>query len=270
MPEIADLEAIRHYLMPRIDGLAVTAVETPVPWLVRTGADGLRSIEGHRFVEIRRLGKFLLFVLDDDRVLAVNAMLTGRFHWTPSDAKRPGRLAVVIGFDGGHELRYSDARQMGRFYLVRQDALQEVPQIPKLGPDAMELDEAEFVELFMKRRGQIKNVLTNQEVLAGIGNAYSDEILWEAGIHPHRRRSDLTEEDMRRLYTSMRTTIERAIVIVEETVEAEGLGKKEEWREHLLVHHRADDPCARCGSKIRGQTKGGSETNYCVTCQPLF
>jgi formamidopyrimidine-DNA glycosylase len=270
MPEIADLEAIRHYLMPRIEGLTVTEVETPIPWLVRTGADDLQTLKGHRFGEIHRLGKFLLFFLDDDRVMVVNAMLTGRFHWVEAGAKRPGRLGVVIGFDDGHEMRYSDMRRMGRWYLVTKDALHEVPQIPKLGPDAMAIDEEDFLDRFRKRRGQIKNVLTNQEVLAGIGNAYSDEILWEAQIHPHRKRVDMTDDDLRRLYTSMRTTIDRSTAIVDETVQAEGLGKKEEWREHLLVHRRADAPCPRCGSKIRGQTKGGSETNYCVTCQPLF
>ncbi|MSQ29021.1 MAG: hypothetical protein EXR68_00810 [Dehalococcoidia bacterium] len=94
------------------------------------------------------------------------------------------------------------------------------------------------------RRGQIKATLTNQEFMAGIGNAYSDEILWAAGLHPHRRRSTMDEEDLRRLYRSMRQVIDASITIVDATVQGEGLGKKEEWRQHLKVHRRAGEPCS--------------------------
>ena len=109
--------------------------------------------------------------------------------WIEADAKKPGRLGTVIGFDDGHELHYSDMRRMGRWYLVPGDAIDRVPQISKLDPDALAIEQADFVERLRKRRGQIKNTLTNQEFLAGIGNAYSDEILWEAQLHPHRKGS---------------------------------------------------------------------------------
>lgn len=271
MPEIPDLEAIRHYLMPRLAGRTVTHSAAPLAWLVRTGADGLASIEGHQFGEVHRLGKFLLFFVDDGRVLVVNPMLTGRFHWVEASARKPRMLGVVIGFDDGHELRYSDQRRMGRWYLVDSaDEVASIPQMEKLGPDVMAVDEDEFVRLMRSRRGQVKNTLTNQEVLAGIGNAYSDEVLWAAGVHPHRKGSTLQEEDWRRLYRAMREVIAESIAIVDQTVQEEGLGRKEEWRQHLKVHRRGGEPCPRCGSVIRGQERSGSETNYCVSCQPLF
>lgn len=270
MPEIPDLEAIRHYLMPRLDGLTVTRTEAPIPWLVRTGSEGLATLEGHRFGEIHRLGKFLLCFVDDGRILVINPMLTGRFHWVEAGAKKPGRLGVVIGFDDGHELRYSDMRRMGRWYLVTPETLPEVPQMATLGPDAMAVSEEEFLARIKSRRGQIKATLTNQEFIAGIGNAYSDEILWAAGLHPHRRRATMDEADLRRLYASMRAVQEESIAIVDATVQGEGLGKKEEWREHLKVHRRGGQPCPRCGSEIKAQVRSGSETNYCVVCQPLF
>ena len=112
--------------------------------------------------------------------------------------------------------------------------------------------------------------MTNQEVVAGIGNAYSDEILWEAQLHPHRKRSTMDDEDLRRLYRAVRATLEWSIQVVDETVQSEGLGKKEEWRQHLRVHRRAGEPCPRCGEPVKGQERSGSETNYCVRCQPLF
>ncbi len=270
MPEIPDLEAIRHYLMPRLDGLTVTSTEAPIPWLVRSGAEGFATLAGHRFGEIHRLGKFLLFFVDDGRVLVINPMLTGRFHWVEAGAKKPGRLGVVVGFDDGHELRYSDMRRMGRWYLVTQDELAGLPQWPTLGPDALAVSEEDFLARLKSRRGQIKATLTNQEFICGIGNAYSDEILWAAGLHPHRRRATMTEDDLRRLYACMRAVIEESIAVVDATVQGEGLGKKEEWREHLKIHRRAGTPCPRCGSEIRSQVRSGSETNYCVSCQPLF
>ncbi len=271
MPEIPDLEAIRHYLMPRLGGLTVTRTDTPIPWLVRSGADGLDALVGRQFGEIHRLGKFLLFFVDDGRILVVNPMLTGRFHWVEGDARKPRMLGVVIAFDDGHELRYSDQRRMGRWYLVDgPEAIATIPQMEKLGPDVMTLDEDAFVAIMKKRRGQVKNSLTSQEVMAGIGNAYSDEILWAAGIHPHRRGATLAEEDWRGLYRATRSVLDESIRIVDETVQGEGLGKKEEWRQHLQVHRRGGEPCPRCGRDIRSQVSSGSETNYCVGCQPLF
>jgi formamidopyrimidine-DNA glycosylase len=256
--------------MPRMDGLTVTHVESPLPWLIRTGSAGLESLVGRQFGEIHRRGKFLLFFVDDGRILVVNPMLTGRFHWVEAGAKRAGLTAVVITFDDSHELRYSDQRRMGRWYLVDQDHLNDVPQWAKLGPDAMELTEDEFVARIKRHPGQIKSTLTNQEFMAGVGNAYSDEILWEAQLHPHRKRSTMSEADLRRLHAAVRSTIEWAIAIVDETVQSEGLGKKEEWRQHLRVHRRAGEPCPRCGEPIKAQVRSGSETNYCVRCQPLF
>ena len=270
MPEIPDLEAVRHYLMPRLDGLTVAGVDTPLPWLVRTGAGDLATLVGHGFDEIRRLGKFLICSVDDGRLLVVNPMLTGRFHWVEQGTRKPGMLGVVLRFDDGHEVRYSDMRRMGRWYLVPGDGLDQVPQMATLGPDAMAITEEEFLARLRSRRGQIKATLTKQEFMAGIGNAYSDEILWTAGLHPHRRRATMDEDDLRSLYASMRAVLKESIAIVDATVQGEGLGKKEEWRQHLKVHRRAGEPCPKCGSEIRGQVRGGSETNYCLTCQPLF
>ncbi|MEX2374839.1 MAG: DNA-formamidopyrimidine glycosylase family protein [Dehalococcoidia bacterium] len=271
MPEIPDLEAIRHYLHPRVQENAIEHVSVPIPWLVRTGAAEFDSLIGRQFTSIQRVGKFLLFQVDDGRVLVVNPMLTGIFHWVEPQAKKPGMLALVIGFQDGHELRYSDQRRMGRWYLVAgEEDLPSVPQMDRLGPDVMTLDEESFVEVMRKRRGQVKSIITNQEVMAGIGNAYSDEILWNAGIHPHRKGSTLNDDDRRRLFQAIQSVLHESVQIVDETVQAEGLGRKEEWREHLRVHRRAGKPCPRCGGEIRGQTRGGSETNYCVSCQPLF
>ena len=269
MPEIPDLEAIRGFLAPRVAGNPVTAVEARQPWLVRTGLAGLETLAGHAFVDARRLGKFLLLTTDDSRVLVINPMLTGRFHWALPGEKRTPAPAVVLSFEDGHELRYADERRMGRWYLVPIADLAAVPQIGELGPDALAIGEDEFVQRMRRRSGQLKNTLTNQQFIAGIGNAYSDEILWEAGFHPHRRGATLDDDGRRELYRAMRRVFDWSQPILDARV-SDGLRqRKAEWREHLRVHRRTGEPCPRCGKEIRGRTSGGRETNFCIACQPL-
>ncbi|MDA1240992.1 MAG: hypothetical protein O2798_09150 [Chloroflexi bacterium] len=271
MPEIPDLEAIRHYLAPRLAGRVVTETRAPLAWLVRTGPEGPPSLVEHGFGSIERRGQYLLFEVDDGRLLVVNPMLTGRFHWVEAETRKPPMLGLVFVFDDGHELRYSDQRRMGRWYLLDgPEALGSIPQMEKMGPDALEIDVEAFLVRMRRRNGMLKPTLTNQDVIAGIGNAYSDEILWHAGLHPHRRGATLAEEDWRRLHASIRAVLEESIALVDATVQAEGIGAKEEWRQHLKVHRRAGTLCPRCGREVKGQVKGGSETNYCVGCQPLF
>ncbi len=269
MPEIPDLEAIRGFLEPRLKANPVASADLTVPWLVRTGAEGFQTLAGHEFVNVRRHGKFLLFATDDERVLVVNPMLTGRFQWAePRDRKRPN-TCLTLAFEDGHQFRYSDARRMGRWYLVPIEELPAVPQFGELGPDALEVDEDTFLQRLRRHSGQIKSTLTNQKFIAGIGNAYSDEILWEAQLHPHRRRSTMDEADLRRLYRAMRSTLEWARPILEAEVAERLYQSNEEWRAHLRVHRKAGEPCPRCGNEVKAQVRGGSETDYCLHCQPL-
>ena len=269
MPEIPDLEVIRGFLTPVLRDNPVRAAEARLPWLVRTGAQELETLEGHAFGDVLRHGKFLLFPSDDGRVLVVNPMLTGRFHWAEaSEARRPAP-AITLAFEDGHELRYADERRMGRLYLVAADDLGGVPQFAELGPDALAIDEDEFAERLRKRRGQLKNTLTNQSFIAGIGNAYADEILWEAGLHPHRRGATLGDADRRALYRAMHAVFDWARPILEEHVRDGLKQRKEEWRAHLRVHRRAGKDCPRCGREVRGRTSGSRETNFCLGCQPL-
>ena len=269
MPEIPDLEAIRGFLAPVLRDNPVRAAEARLPWLVRTGAEELRTLAGCRFVDVLRHGKFLLFASDDGRVLVVNPMLTGRFHWAAASEPRRPAPAITLTFEDGHELRYADERRMGRWYLVPLDGLDAVPQIGELGPDALAIGEDEFVQRMRRRSGQLKNTLTNQQFVAGIGNAYSDEILWEAGFHPHRRGATLDDDGRRELHRAMRRVFEWSQPILDARV-ADGLRqRKDEWREHLRVHRRAGEPCPRCGRDIKSRASGGRETNFCIACQPL-
>lgn len=181
----------------------------------------------HRFVEILRRGKYLQLQLDDALVLTINAMLTGRFHWVEAETKKPEQLAMVLGFDDGHEPRYSDMRRMGRFHLTEADQVDAIPQLGEMGPDVMAIDEAQFMALIAKRRGQIKNTLTNQEFVAGIGNVYSDKILWEAKLHTHRKCNTMDDDDIHRLLEATRSVLERSSAAVSSIAQSEGIDRKE-------------------------------------------
>lgn len=270
MPELPDLEAIASFLRPRLPERSITAVETSLPWLVRTGADGVQSLVGHRLLDVQRRGKFLLFPSDDHRVLVVNPMLTGRFTWAEPGARATRGTVLMFTFEDQHTLRYRDARRMGRWYLVPVDAVESIPGIAELGPDALTVSEDEFVERLRRHPGQLKSTLTNQHFIAGIGNAYSDEVLWEAGLHPHRRRATLADEDLRRLYRSMRAVFDWAMPIVATEVAERLHQANEEWRAHLRIHRREGQPCPRCGQPILAQVRSGRETDYCLRCQPLL
>jgi formamidopyrimidine-DNA glycosylase len=269
MPELPDLEAIRGFLAPRLVANPITAVDVTLPWLVRS-EEKLESLVGHAINGVSRRGKFLVYELDDGRLLVVNAMLTGRLSWAEAKDKRRAGTVLALTFEDGHELQYVDQRRMGRWYIVGANDLDSVPQVAGLGPDALEIDEARFLAGLKKHRGQAKSVLTNQAFMAGIGNAYSDEILWQAGVHPHRRIATLDESERKRLFEAIGEVYAWAIPILEQEVSERLHQVNEEWRDHLRVHRKAGQPCPRCGSEIRGQTRGGSETNYCLTCQPLF
>jgi formamidopyrimidine-DNA glycosylase len=170
-------------------------------------------------------------------------MLTGRFTWVDATERKRPSTCITLAFSGEQELRYSDQRRMGRWCIVPKGKLDAVPGFSELAEDALAIDEESFVANLRKRRGQIKNTLVNQKFIAGIGNAYSNEILWEAQIHPHRRGSTLEDEDRARLYRAILATFEWARPMLEAEV-SEGLYQRnEEWRDHLRAHRQEGEDC---------------------------
>jgi formamidopyrimidine-DNA glycosylase len=223
---------------------------------------------GDTFGEVHRFGKFLLFSLTSGRVLVVNPMLTGRFSYLSSKEKRKGRTGLVLTLGNGQDIRYADQRVMGRIYLTTPEEVPNLPQFGDSGPDVLssEVTEQVFRDRLKKHNGQIKAILTNHKFLAGIGNAYSDEILWEAKVHPYRKRPSLTDEEITALYNAIHTTMQWAIDILGDLMKDKL--DYTEWREHLRVHRRGGQPCPRCGTTISEVTAGQRITSFCRSCQP--
>jgi len=267
MPELPDLEVIREFLAPRIVGVPIVSVQVRRPIVVRNllSGDMADHLVGRRFTDVSRRGKFLLLPLHDGATLVIHPMLAGRIRYGQPLPRHRARDALVLRLADGCELRYHDAKDMGKVYLT--DDLTQVPAFASQGPEATDPDLTleVFRQRLRQRRGEIKGVLTDQTFVAGIGNAYADEICWRAGLYPFRRRPSLTDDEVARLHSALRTVLAEAI----ETLRARvGDAIDVEVRDFLAVHGKAGQPCPRCGSPISEVKRARRATNFCRTCQP--
>jgi len=270
MPEIPELEAIRSFFNEQIRGKEIGPVEVRIPVVFRTGAAAIReTLPGDTFGEVGRHGKFLLFGLQSGRVLAVNPMLTGRFQYVDDAKKLYAKTCLRLEVLGGRSFRYSDERVMGKIYLVGADQLALIPNWATNGPALLDpaLDEAAWLARMKKYRGQIKSVLTNAEFVQGIGNAYADEILWEAKINPYTPRTKLSEAEQASVFHAARAVMAWATPLVRGSMVKDGTLDYEERRDFMRVHRLGGKPCPRCGSNISEITANQRITSFCRTCQ---
>ncbi|MSQ32866.1 MAG: Fpg/Nei family DNA glycosylase [Dehalococcoidia bacterium] len=268
MPEIPDLENVKSFLEQHILGVAVQGAETPRGWVIRypTALEFVRTLEGDAVQSIARRGKFLLFSLRSGHLLAINSMLTGRLQYREGQPKKVHkRTNFILHLADGHDLLYYDQKSMGKVYLVPADRLDLIPNFSKMGPDALEMSLLEFQERLRKRRGMVKPILTDAEFIAGIGNAYADEILWEARVHPHKNAASLSVEEVERLHSAIGSVLRWAIGIVGEEMRCD-IDRK--IRDFLRVHRKGGEPCPRCSHTISEIAVRERVTSFCRQCQP--
>jgi len=273
VPELPDLTVVAEELAARANGRVVAEASAPTPILVRATPAELKALVGLSVGRATRRGKFLLLPFETGgapvKVLAANPMLAGRF-WLLDDARERvrARTGLRLRFADGGELRYVDREMLGKLYLVPPDRLDAVPGWVEMGPDAD--DPALTLEVFRQRirkhPGELKPLLRNSRFVAGVGNAYADEILWEAQLAPFRRRSTLSPDEIDRLYAAMSKVLAEATVQVRKLVPPQ---IEVQHREFLKVHLRGGQPCPRCGRELR-QIGGDEATTFCRTCQPPF
>lgn len=259
MPELPDVEGFRKVLESCAKGRVIERVDVRDAGVLHgVSARRLRdALEGRRITGAERHGKWLL-ARTGGPTLALHFGMTGRLlRAHPDDPAEPhDRVLFTVG--GERQLRYRDQRKLQGLWLAADDSALE-RLLDRQGPDAMAVDRREFEAALFARRGRVKTVLTDQSVLAGLGNLLADEILWRAGLPPTRRASDLTEAERRRLYTHMRSTLRSA-------VPTGRVPPRDSW----LTGHR-DDPtpaCPRCGSPLRRSRMAGRSTVWCPHCQP--
>ena len=269
MPEWPDLHVLRTRLESLLVGRAITAVIVRDPIVIRATDEAATLLVGRRFLGVRHRGKFVLLDLDHEVIVVVNPMLSGLFAAVPQAAKVKATTCLTLALDDGTHLWYLDDTRMGKVYVLRGSRPEvAVPGFADLGPEAGDAPSiaSEFAARVKARRGtQIRNLLLDQTFVAGIGNAYADEILWEARLHPRRTTGSLGTAEVAALQAAIGTVMEWAAREVDGAMPAE-LGLKP--RGHLRVRGRSGTPCPRCGTGLVLRHGGVKEMVFCPTCQP--
>jgi formamidopyrimidine-DNA glycosylase len=270
VPELPEVTALAAYLRERAVGRRVDRVEVAALSALKTYDPPISAVAGVGVTDATRHGKFLDIVLDGDLHLVVHLARAGWLHYRESFASgtplKPGKgpiaLRVRLDDGSGFDLTEAGTKKSLAAYLVRDVAL--VPGIARLGPDAFDADPDTFAARLRSRRGQVKGVLTDQSVLAGVGNAYSDEILHRAKLSPFAITDKLSDEAMGRLHEATRSVLADA---VQRSVGQKAATLKSEKRSGLAVHARTGLPCPVCGDTIREVSFADSSLQYCPTCQ---
>ncbi|MET7468897.1 DNA-formamidopyrimidine glycosylase family protein [Micromonospora sp. NPDC005222] len=270
MPELPEVEALAGYLRERAVGRRVERFEVTAISALKTYDPPPSAVTGRTVTGAGRHGKFLDVRFDEGLHLVIHLARAGWLHYReafPSATPlRPGKgpIAVRVRLDDGSGFDLTEAGTQKKLaaYLVTDPA--QVPGVSKLGPDALEADLPTFAERLRSRRGQVKGVLTDQSVLAGVGNAYSDEILHAARLSPFAITDRLTDDQLAGLHAATRTVLADAVRRSMGQGAAELKGEK---RSGLKVHARKGLPCPVCGDTVREVSFADSSLQYCPTCQ---
>jgi formamidopyrimidine-DNA glycosylase len=293
VPELPDLAILADALDTALAGRSLRAWATPQSLVVRGTPAELDGFVGQTLIEVWRRGKFLSFQFERDRLL-LNPMLTGRIGLAAPGTKPLANTAIVLTFgatgrlpaqrtrplpawpgrgaewlpapSASVEMRYRDATRMGKLYVLPEGVRRDVAGWQEQGPDADDpaLTLTEWRARIRRYSGQLKNLLRNQEFVSGIGNAYSDEILWAARLAPTRTRASLASDEVDALYTATREVLAWAIEQLHELVPPR---LEVEQRKFLKVHMKGGEACPRCGARISEVTAGGFVMNWCRSCQ---
>lgn len=275
-PEIVyQVGVLRRELMegpPQARRIAEAIVADPV--VVRRLVEGQLPdlIQGRSITAIDRRAHFFVFSLDDPAgegplELAVHPMLAGKFSWRTPKRKITKDTGVVLRFADGRDLRYRDPRQMGKVYLLRPDQRDQVPGLGTIGVDVLDpkaFDWPVFRALAKKRRDQVKVFLLDKSVLDAMGNAYADEVMHAAKVHPKTFVRSMDEAALRRLHGAISGVLGQATA----TVAARAPALDEKVRDFLHVRNRKGKPCPVCGTAIRVAGVRGHDAFFCPQCQP--
>jgi formamidopyrimidine-DNA glycosylase len=289
VPELPDLRIIADAFTAALSGRSFDRATVKQPLVLRgTGAE-LRGLEGHLLADVQQRGKFLTLTLGPHRIV-INPMLTGRLGLARPGAKALPSTALVFSFgarvraravepaawtrgagwippdDESVELRYRDPKKMGKVYILPAHIDREVIGWSELGPDADDasLDLDTWQGRIKRHNGELQNLLKNQQFVAGIGNAYSDEVLWAARIAPFRKRASLAPEESERLWRASREVMAWAVDELRERVPPTF---EKQARDFLRVHLKGGNACPRCGTTLSEVSPGGFTTTWCRSCQ---
>ena len=266
MPELPDIAAYIEALQPRVLNLPIREIRVASPFLLRSVDPPLSEASGKKVTELRRLGKRIVFGLEDDLFIVIHLMIAGRFHWKEKPTK-PNRqtLATFVFPSGTLTLTEAGSKKRASMYFVRGE-----PALAAHDPGGLEVFEADF-DSFRARLTQenhtLKRSLTDPHFFSGIGNAYSDEILHAAGLSPLKLTTRLDESETRRLFEATKSTLRFWSEKLKKEARESFPEKVTAFREEMSVHGRYGKPCPKCATPIQRIVYAANEANYCPTCQ---
>ena len=278
VPELPDIVVYIEALEQRIQGQTLERVTLASPFLLRTAEPPITSVEGKKVIQLRRIGKRIGFGLEEDLWLVLHLMIAGRLHWHEVEGKIPkplknsrnsknpkNRLATFQFSNGTLSLTEAGSKRRASLHVVRGDA--GLQRLDPGGSEIFEIDLDHFAKVLQSANHTLKRALTDPRLFSGVGNAYSDEILFAAQLSPVALTQKLTPGEIQRLFEATRVTLTEWA----ERLRVESGGRFPEkvtaFREGMAVHGRYQEPCPRCGSKIQRIRYASNETNYCPNCQ---
>lgn len=268
MPELPEVEGLAAFLRDRAVGHTVAAVDVGAIWALKTFAPAPADLVGREVTAVARHGKWIDVATDGPHLL-LHLAKAGWLRWydaVPATPLKPGRspIALRLRLDDGAGFDVTEAgthKRLAVHVVARPD---DVPQVASLGPEPLGLGHDDFAALLRSRNQQVKGALRDQSLIAGIGNAYSDEILHAARLSPFALTGRLTEEEVARLHAAMGEVLTHAVAAAAGRPAA---ALKDAKRAGMRVHGRAGEPCPVCGETVRGVSFADSALQYCPRCQ---
>ncbi len=271
MPELPEVETIVRQLRPDAAGKKISGAVVKGRSLILPSAEKFeRMIGGLKILSVTRQGKFIVFNLSKKMKLVIHLRMTGRLMWK----KQKGRekyIVLTLIFTDGTCLHFSDVRKFGRVWLYPEQYYKKATGICRLGADPLgkSFSFEDFRRLFSGRNGSLKAALLRQDLIAGVGNIYADEICFNAGLSPARKLANLTGKDFKSLYKAVRFCLNEGIkhcgVSVSDFVGISG--RKGLHQNYLQVYGRHGEKCRRCAGFIHKTRLAGRGTYYCPSCQ---
>lgn len=267
MPELPDVEVYVESIASRVDGQPLTKLRLANPFVLRTVEPAPGELAGKRVTGVRRLGKRIVIAFEDDLFLIVHLMVAGRFKWLPAGAKIPGKLGLAaLDFPNGTLLlTEAGSKRRASMHIVRGEEAVRAHDPGGIEPLSMALDD--FRTALTRERHTLKRTLTDPHVFSGIGNAYSDEILHRARLSPVQMTTNLSDDEIARLYDAIRTTLTEWTARLRAEAREKFPEKVTAFRGDFAVHGRFGKPCPDCGTPVQHIVYADNETNYCARCQ---
>jgi formamidopyrimidine-DNA glycosylase len=276
LPELPEVEVVRKDLERDVLGKKIKEVDVRLPRIIRRHKqkkEFTSRLEGHKITKIDRRGKYILLWLDSQDVLVMHLGMSGRVERTTGRKAIEKHTHAVIKFQVGGELRFVDMRQFGELFVTAGDQLAGVKELQHIAIDALEdsFTWQHFSEILASHRMKLKALLMDQKIISGLGNIYSDEILWAAGLRYDRSSDSLSAQEVRRLYRAMQEILQEAVryrgVTLDDETYKDLYGKTGEMQEHLKVYGREGEPCRRCRTPIERARWSNRSTYFCPQCQ---